>query len=167
MIYVEHEGRQLLVGAALMLATATMQTFGVVGLEESVARVRERVVQRATAARMLAILLSVIIFLFVLHLLEIFLWAGFYLHVGDMQSFSVAIYESALGFTTMDSPDLPPAWVFLGAAEGITGVLMFAWSTGVRFNHMAWIVQAREEYRSRHPWFAAKDQKIAREEPGA
>ncbi len=56
MIYVEHEGRQLLVGAALMLVTATMQTFG---------------------------------------------------------------------------------------------------------------LQAREKYRRRHPWFAAQDQKIAREEPGA
>ncbi len=68
--------------------------------------------------------------------------------------------------TTMDSPDLPPAWIFLGAAEGITGVLMFAWSTSVMFNHMAWIIQARQKYRRRHPLFGGKDQKVAQDESG-
>jgi hypothetical protein len=136
--------------------TATMQTFGVVLLEESVARVRERITKETTRLRMLAILLSVIIYLFVLHLLEMGLWAAFYLAFADSQSFSVAMYESALGFTTMDTPELPPRWIFLGAAEGMTGVLMFAWSTGVMFNHMAWVVQARRRYVVRHPWFDAK-----------
>ncbi|HTO88978.1 MAG TPA: hypothetical protein VMR54_15770 [Thermoanaerobaculia bacterium] len=36
MIEVEHEPRQLLVGAALMLVTAAIQTFGVVLLQESI-----------------------------------------------------------------------------------------------------------------------------------
>jgi hypothetical protein len=150
MIYVEQEGRQMLVGAALMIVTATMQTFGVVALEESVARIRAAVTKRTTRRRMLAVLLSVIIYLFVLHLLEMGLWAAFYVAVADSQSFSVAMYESALGFTTMDTPELPPRWIFLGAAEGMTGVLMFAWSTGVMFNHMAWVVQARRRYLVRH-----------------
>jgi hypothetical protein len=156
MIYVEYEGRQMLVGATLMIVTATIQTFGVVGLEESVARVRARVTKETTRPRMLAILLSVIVYLFILHLVEMSLWAAFYLAFGDSQSVSVAMYESALGFTTMDTPELPPRWIFLGAAEGMTGVLMFAWSTGVMFNHMAWVVQARRRYLVRHPWFSAK-----------
>lgn len=154
----------MLVGAGLMLTTATVQAFGVVALEEAVAQVRAKVADRATAGRMLAVLLSVIIYLFVLHLVEIILWAAAYLALGDLQSISVAIYESALGFTTMDEPDLPPAWIFLGAAEGMTGVLMFAWSTGVMFNHMAWVVQARRRYLRKHPRFGGKDQKIKRRE---
>jgi hypothetical protein len=153
----------MLVGAALMLTTATVQAFGVVALEETMARIRPKVAQRATAGRMLAVLLGVIIYLFILHLLEIILWAGSYLALGDLQSISVAIYESALGFTTMDEPDLPPGWIFLGAAEGITGVLMFAWSTGVMFNHMMWVVQSRRRYLLRHPRFGGKDQVKRRE----
>jgi hypothetical protein len=47
MIYVEHEGQQMLVGAGLMIVTATMQTSGVVLLQETVARIREAVTKRA------------------------------------------------------------------------------------------------------------------------
>lgn len=151
----------MLVGAALMLATATVQTFGVIGLEEAVARARATITQRATRTRMLAALLGIIIYLFVMHLLEIILWAEFYLRLGGLQSLSVAIYESAMAFTTMNQPALRPAWIFLGAAEGMTGVLMAAWSTGLMFQHMAWILQARHEYLNEHPWFPRKTRKVA------
>ena len=60
MIEVEHELRQMLVGAVLMLVTAVIQTFGVVVLEESVARVHDREAQDMTRSRMLAILGGVI-----------------------------------------------------------------------------------------------------------
>lgn len=53
---VDHEPRQLLVGAMLMLVTAVIQTFGVVILEELIARVRDSVVERATRPRMLSVL---------------------------------------------------------------------------------------------------------------
>jgi hypothetical protein len=66
-----------------------------------------------------------------------------------MPSFASALYESALAFTTMDVAQLPPHWKFLSAAEGITGLLMFAWSTGVLFNQTSWVTEARRNYRRR------------------
>jgi hypothetical protein len=156
MPHVEHEPRQLIVGALLMLATAAIQTFGVVFLEEKVDRVRDAVTRDATRARMVGILSAVIFYLFALHIVEMALWAGFYSSVVEFPSFSTALYESALAFTTMDIAQLPPGWKFLSAAEGITGLLMVAWSTGVLFNHTAWVTDARRQYLRKHHLFGLK-----------
>lgn len=153
MIEVEHETRQLLVGAVLMAGTAIIQAFGVVTLEEFVGRVRERVSQRATAPRTAALLCSVILFFFGLHLVEMAVWAGFNFCVTKNWTFSVALYESAIAFVTLDTADLPLGWKFLSAAEGFTGLLMFAWTTGVLFNQTTWITEVRHKYLREHPLF--------------
>ena len=143
----------MLVGAALMLVTGVVQTFGVVTLQEYAARTRMRVDRNMTRIRMLVVLSGVISYLFVLHILEMSLWAVFYRSVAGYTSFAVALYESALAFTTMDTADLPPQWTFLSAAEGITGLLMLAWSTSVLFNQTEWVTEARRDYlRQHHRW---------------
>ena len=157
LIEVEHEPRQLLFGAALMLVTAVIQTFGVVMLEESIARVRDPDALHMTRTRMLTVLCGVIVYLFALHLLEMAVWAAFYYGVADYQSFSVSMYESALAFTTMDIAVLPPGWKFLSAAEGVTGLLMIAWSTGVMFNQTSWVTEARRKYLRKHHLYGSKD----------
>ena len=155
MIEVEHEPRQLLVSAALMIVTVVIQSIGVVLLQELVHRVRDSITRRPTARRMLAVLCSIMLYLFALHLIEMAVWAAVYDVVADYQSFSVALYESGLAFTTMDVAELPMGWRFLSAAEGVTGLLMFAWSTGVMFNQTSWITDARHAYVRKHPVFRA------------
>jgi hypothetical protein len=56
MIEVEHEGRQLRVGAALMLVTVVIETFGVVVLQESVERIRDPDAAHMTRGRVLAVI---------------------------------------------------------------------------------------------------------------
>ena len=146
MVHVEHEPRQLIVGAVLMVSTAVIQTFAVVLLEELVLLWRDSVVEKTTRLRMVAMLSGIIIYLFALHLLQMSVWAAFYLQVTTYPSFAVALYESGLAFTTMDVADLPPAWKFLSAAEGVAGLLMFAWSTSVLFAQTSWITEARHKY---------------------
>ena len=147
---IQHEPRQLLVGAALMLVTGVVQTFGVVMLQEYAARAHARSNRDMTRMRMLVILSGVIFYLFALHILEMSLWAVLYRFVAGYTSFASALYESALAFTTMDTADLPPQWTFLSAAEAITGLLMFAWSTSVLFNQTQWVTEARREYWGKH-----------------
>jgi len=156
-IQVEREPRQLLVGAALMLVTAVVQTFGVVALEEQVARTRLRVGGNMTRIRMLGTLCGVVVYLFGLHLLEMSIWAAILRPLAGYSSFAVSMYESALAFTTMDVAELPPAWKFLSAAEGVTGLLMFAWSTSVLFNQTSWITDARRKYLRKHHMYGAKE----------
>jgi Na+/proline symporter len=150
MIDIEHEARQLLVGAALMLVTAAIQTLGIVMLQETVDRFRDSHALHMTGTRMLVALWSVMLYLFALHLVEMAVWAVYYLAVANYGSFSVSLYESALAFTTMDIAELPLGWKFLSAAEGVTGLLMFAWSTSVMFNQTSWITEARRKYKREH-----------------
>lgn len=88
---------------------------------------------------------GVVVYLFTLHVTEIGIWAAFYRQVA-YPSFAVAFYESGLAFTTLDVPSLPVGWKFLGPAEAIAGMLMFAWSTAVLFNHTMWISEIRRKY---------------------
>lgn len=156
-VQVEREPRQLLVGAALMLVTAVIQTSFVVAFEELVERVRSRISDDMTRARMLGTLCGVVVYLFALHLFQMCVWAAVLRPLAGYSSFAVSLYESALAFTTMDVAELPPAWKFLSAAEGVTGLLMFAWSTSILFNQTSWITEARHKYlRKRHMYGAGK-----------
>ena len=133
---IHDEPRQLLVAAILMVGTAIVQTFGVVFLEESINRIRLKVGAAMTRWRMLTILCGIMVYLFALHLVQMSVWAAVYLVVAKHPTFSQALYQSALSFTTMDEAELPNNWLFLAAAEGVTGLLMFAWSTGARRGYL-------------------------------
>jgi hypothetical protein len=85
--------------------------------------------------------------IFVLHLSEILLWAGFY-RLNCFSSWEAAFYFSAVSYSTVGYGDLvlPPAWRSLGPIESITGVLMCGLSTALLFA----IVVRLVEGRSRH-----------------
>lgn len=146
-----------------MLVTAVVQTFGVVALEELAERRRERISPNMTRSRMLSTLCGVIVFLFVLHLLEMGIWAAVFRPLAGYSSFAVSMYESALAFTTMDVAELPPSWKFLSAAEGVTGLLMFAWSTSVLFNQTSWMTEARRKFLRKHHLYGASDKETVSE----
>ena len=145
MIGVPREPRQLIIAAGLMVATAVIQTIAVVVLEDFVWLWRSRVAETHTRPRLMAFVCGVVVYLFALHVGEIGIWAAFYRGVA-YPTFAVAFYQSGLAFTTLDVPSLPPAWKFLGPAEAIAGMLMFAWSTAVLFNHTMWLSQIRAKY---------------------
>ena len=143
---VEQEGRQVLVAAMMMVATGLLQTVGMVFLTEVIARVKGWVVSRASIARVFAIMTALMLFLFVLHVTEIVLWAIVLREVAGYPTFWLAVYNSSLAFTTLNTATLPPAWIYMSAAESITGLVMFAWSTSALFNAVSWITTARQQY---------------------
>tara|TARA_B100000378_G_scaffold225284_1_gene189083 strand:+ start:205 stop:684 length:480 start_codon:yes stop_codon:yes gene_type:complete len=69
--------------------------------------------------------------LFVLHALEIWLYAGFYLLVGAIAEFEAALYFSTSSYTTVGYGDLvlDARWRLLGAIEGANGLILLGWST--------------------------------------
>ena len=146
MIEVEHEPRQLIVAAALLIVATVIQTLGVVALEDLVLFARRRVAAKITRTRMLALLSGVVLYLFALYVVQMSVWAVVYLRIAGYPSYTVALYESGLAFTTLDVPELPPDWRFVGVAEGIAGLIMFAWSTGVMLTQTSWLAQARRRY---------------------
>jgi len=70
-----------------------------------------------------------------LHLIEITVWALFYVWKDAMVDLPSALYFSAVTYTTTGYGDLtlPPEWRLVGGVEALTGILMCGWSTGFFF----------------------------------
>jgi hypothetical protein len=80
----------------------------------------------------------------VLHLIEITLWAVFYVWQGAMPDLHSALYFSAVTYTTTGYGDLvlPREWQLLGGVEALTGILMCGWSAGFFFAVFSRMLQA-------------------------
>jgi hypothetical protein len=80
-----------------------------------------------------------------LHLLEITVWAVFYLWKDALHDLPTSFYFSAVTYTTTGYGDvvLPPEWRLVGGVEALTGILMCGWSTGFFFAAVSRIFQSR------------------------
>jgi hypothetical protein len=69
--------------------------------------------------------------LFVLHAVEIWVYAALYALAGALGSFEEALYFSTSTYATIGYGDvvLPAGWRLLGAIEGANGVILLGWST--------------------------------------
>ncbi|MCI0506146.1 MAG: ion channel [Gammaproteobacteria bacterium] len=69
------------------------------------------------------------------HLFEITLWGLFYTWQGIMPDVETGYYFSAVTYATIGYGDIlpPPEWRLLASMEGLTGILMCAWSGGFFF----------------------------------
>jgi hypothetical protein len=69
------------------------------------------------------------------HMIQITLWAGAILMVGEISTFEKAFYCSAQNYTALGYGDivLSERWRLLGPLEAINGLLLFGLSTAVMF----------------------------------
>ncbi len=68
------------------------------------------------------------------HLVEILVWAAFFLWQQAMPDPSASYYFSLMQYTTVGSAfNLPLRWRLLDGMLAIAGLMTFAWSTGVLF----------------------------------
>jgi Ion channel len=81
----------------------------------------------------------------VAHMIDIALWAVFFLVCGEFVEFGTAFYHSAVNYTTLGYGDLimTPSWKLLGPLEAANGALMFGVSTGMIFALIQLLIQAR------------------------
>lgn len=69
------------------------------------------------------------------HLVEILIWGLYYARRGIFEGIENAFYFSAVTYATIGYGDLVPPrkWRVLVSMEGLTGILMCAWSGGYFF----------------------------------
>ena len=122
---------QLICAALLTIVSALIHGLGVVGIAHWLGLDRPLPNRHRLHVRNAGILSAVALLLFLLHLLEIGLFAAFYVAVEALPDMEVALFFSASAYTTLASPeaDFPQAWRLLGALQGLVGFLLIGWST--------------------------------------
>jgi hypothetical protein len=126
---------EILWGGLLLAITIALHGLGMV-LTLHVSRLLRQRFERLDSRSLLfgVVILVVAAWMIVLvNLVEISVWAGFYVWQGAIQNPSIAFYYALVNYTTLDSGYLPRRWRLLEGVLAMAGLLTFAWSTGVLF----------------------------------
>ena len=131
-------------GVALVAITMVLHGLGMVWTLRAVNRLKRRLGSDRNLAASLLVLVVAAWLITVAHLVEVFAWAGVLQWKGAMPNASMAYYLALLDYTTLGCEyDLPANWRLLEGMIAISGLMTFAWSTGVLFA-LAQEFQARE-----------------------
>ena len=135
-------GAQLLISGGLVLVLTMVHAVGllwvgkVLHLEPDVLR------RRSVDFRAILTMASLGTLLFALHIVEIGLFAGFYIALGAFGQLEDALFFSASAYTTLGlTASFPEAWRLLGAVEALVGFVLIGWST-------AFIISTLDKLRS-------------------
>jgi ion channel len=122
-----------LLAACLLMALCV--TIHASGLAWALKRLRRSApaVQRFPSS--LRLFIRMAIWIVLLHLSEIGVWAAAYTWNHALPNIETALYFSAVTYTTTGYGDvvLPAGWRLDGGVEALTGILMCGWSTGFFF----------------------------------
>lgn len=125
---------QLLVSTIMVLVTVAFHGAGLTvlrrllrdeALEERVEHVPE------LSMRTLAVTLTLVIGLFVMHGMEIWLYAFLFNWLGAVPDLETAVYFSTISYAGIGYDDryISSTWRLVSAIEGINGLLLLGWST--------------------------------------
>jgi hypothetical protein len=127
--------REILFAFILVSINVSIHATGMVELLDWLTRKQPKIEREYGVFTNILLFIKIFAILLTLHLAQICVWAGFYALWCGLKDFESALYFSISTYTTIGYGDvvLPIGWRLLGAIEGVTGVLMFGWSTGVIF----------------------------------
>jgi hypothetical protein len=143
-------------GAGLLAVTLALHGVGMLGTLRALARTRGRADGAPRLAWELARVVLAAWLILLVHLVEVVVWARFYLWKEALPTPSLAYYVALMNYTTLGSEyDLATGWRLLEGMTGIAGLMTFAWSTGV-------LVTVANEFQDRQ--LAAWSRRRARRE---
>lgn len=121
----------LVLSAGLVLATVIVQIAGLAVLIWILRRRARRLAGLTYVLQQLGVILAVVMGLFVVHAVQIWLYALVYLTVGAFETFETALYFSTSSFTTVGYGEIfmAPPWRIVSAIQSANGFLLLGWST--------------------------------------
>lgn len=133
---------QLAIATALVSATIVIHLIGL-DLLQAVVRWHLRRFGGWVALDRVTVPLGIVLGLFVLHGLEIWLYALFYWLAHVLGTLETALYYAISAYSTLGETGtlLPKEWRIVGVLEAINGMLLIGWSTAFLFqalNHLMW-----------------------------
>src|SRR5262249_24893799 len=117
------------------------------GVSAALRNLRRVAVDAPSFWRSTWLFIAVAVWIVLLHLVEMSVWATVYFWDGAIDDLQTAFYFSAVTYTTTGYGDvlLPHDWRLAGGVEALTGILMCGWSTAFFFA----IVSVLHEQRPR------------------
>ncbi len=126
---------QMFIGSAMIALTVVIHTAGIIGLVACFRAYRTRFMEHHDYVAMTGILVITIVGIFLVHTVEIWLWAVLYLWLGEFADFERALYFSTVTFTALGYGDitLQESWQVLSGFEAANGIILFGVSTAFVF----------------------------------
>jgi hypothetical protein len=121
----------LALGTLFISITVLVHTFGLVVLTRAMNGVVHWFrLHRHDLGKSVA-MVTTVLGLFLLHTVEIWIWAGLFFVSKAVVPFQDALYYSTVTFSTVGSGDIivGPQWRLLASLEAINGFLLIGWST--------------------------------------
>lgn len=124
---------ELALSTALALAAVSIHGFGLLalgrGLELYEIRAGRSYVEGPLWQHAL-LTIAVVLGLFVLHGVEIWMYAALYKLIGAVPDLREAVYFSSISYGSIGYSDvlMAPQWRLLGAIEGVAGAILLGWS---------------------------------------
>lgn len=122
---------QLVVGTLLVAITVLVHTAGLAALGHWTPRAAAWLrLHRHDLGRAI-MMVTTVLGIFLLHTIEVWIWAATFNVVRAVQSFPDALYLSTVMFSTAGYGEMgiAPAWRLLTALESINGFILIGWST--------------------------------------
>jgi hypothetical protein len=120
-------------GTLLVAITMVIHGTGMFLILQTIESLKESIApgESFVAGLGLVILSSLLIIL--TNVLEVIVWASFFLVQGAQPNHSTSFYNALLNYTTLQAGYLPQRWHLLEALLGMAGLLTVAWSTGILY----------------------------------
>ena len=121
----------LLAGAVLILVTVLIHAAGLLTLSRLLRGTIARFQLHHHHLGTMSIMAATVLGLFVIHTLEIWVWALAYFLLGALPNFYEALHYSTLSFSTLGAERVSATeeWQLFGSIEGVNGFLLIGWST--------------------------------------
>jgi hypothetical protein len=131
-------GLELAVAAGFVLLMVVIHSLGLMAISHLLRLNDDRLKRQEMNARAILLMAQLGLSMFVLHLVEIAIFAAFYVYVADVQTAEHAILYSASTYTTLGAPGgyVGVEWRLIGAIEGLIGFVLIGWSTAFMVSTM-------------------------------
>ena len=124
---------EVLWGGLLLAVTMGIHGMGMLATLRVTDSLKERTQQFKSIVPSLGIVILGSLMIIVTSLVEIIVWAEFFLMMGALSNRSSAFYYALVNYTTLDSGYLPQHWHLLEGLLAMAGLLTLAWSTGILY----------------------------------
>lgn len=123
----------LLTGLPVILICLVLQALFIAWCMRAYLRFRPHTRASNAVLPEILVLSAVMLLLMLGNCLQMALWAGLFMLLGEFDNFVTALYFSGVTFATLGYGDLvlSPPWRLLSALEAANGILMFGVSTAV------------------------------------